>query len=371
MYIRHLKCVRCETIHPSEEIRYRCKSCGESLDVRYDYERIGRELSWETFRDRPFDHYRYREFLPIVSSENRINLHEGGTPLLPARRVGENIDLYFKMENVNPTGSFKDRGTCAELGRALDHGADQIVVASTGNMGSSIAAYTARAGVQAKIFVPEDVVTGPKFKHMSSHGAHLEYVEGGYQEAANRAWKEWEEKDVYLMGDYPYRGEGEKTMGFEIADRLFPEYVVLPIGNGTLIAAVWKSFKELETVGLIDQTPEMIGVQAEGCNPVVKAFQEDRDHVEAVEQADTIAGAIACEDPLDGEPALSALYESNGGAISVSEEEIREGKRLLAEKEGIYAEEAGAVALAGLIKEKHTFQDQTVVCAVTGHGLKT
>lgn len=371
MNIKNLTCLQCDKEFDPEEIRFRCTACGESLDVKYDYDRIAKDVSWSQFQKRPFDHFRYREFLPVVRKEHMISMAAGGTPLLQAARIDVSFELLFKIESMNPTGSFKDRGTSVELGAALDHGAKKVVVASTGNMGASIAAYTSRGGMECRIYVPGGTY-GPKRKQMREHGAEIREVKGGYDDAAERAWSDWEQEDWYLMGDYPYRGEGEKSVGFEIAEQTTPDYIVLPVGNGTLFHAVWKSFQELRKVGLIEERPRMMAVQAEGCNTVVRAFQENRDHVEPVDHAETIAGAIACEDPIDGEPALMAIRESNGMGLAVSEDEIREARRELARKEGIYAEEAGAVSFAGIKKAESRFEPgDTVVAGITGHGLKS
>lgn len=371
MHVEALECVGCGESYPPDEVRYRCGECGSSLDVSYDYAEID-GLTWDDLRARSFDHFRYREFLPVVDDEHLVRMGGGGTPVIGSGSLGGElgIALQFKLESLNPTGSFKDRGTSVELGKALDHGREEVVVASTGNMGASIAAYCARAGVRAEIYVPEDV-GGPKRKQMEAHGAELVEVDGDYSLAAQKAWTDWEEDGIYLMGDYPYRGEGEKTVGFEIADRLDADTVVLPVGNGTLIHAVWKAFVELEEVGLVEETPRMVGVQAAGCNTVVNALEKGFETVEPVEEVDTVAGAIACADPLDGDQALQAITESDGFGIEVSDDEIRGAKSLLAEREGIYAEEAGAAGLAGIIKESRRFEGENVVCPVTGHGLKT
>lgn len=372
MHVAALECVECGERYPAEEVRYRCDACGSELDVAYDYGEVEGAVSWNRFRERPFDHFRYREFLPVVEEGHMMAMGGGGTPVVEARTLGDElgIDLHFKMESQNPTGSFKDRGTSVELGKAMDHDADEVVVASTGNMGASIAAYAARAGVDARIYIPA-ATGGPKRRQMEAHGADLVEVDGDYTAAAEQAWREWEDRGVYLMGDYPYRGEGQKTVGYEIMDRLgSADVVAVPVGNGTLLHAVWKAFRELERVGMTGRSPRMLGVQAAGCNTVVKALGKGG-AVEAVDAADTVAGAIACRDPLDGEAALDALQESDGLGSAVADEEILEAKRLLAEREGIYAEEAGAAALAGIIDRKDELQGERVVCVVTGHGLKT
>ncbi|MDY6770177.1 MAG: threonine synthase [Candidatus Nanohaloarchaea archaeon] len=371
-----LECIACGDTYPPDEVRYRC-SCGGSLDVAYDHDEIA-GVTWDDLRSHPFDHLRYRDFLPVVEADHVVRMGGGGTPVIDAARLGDRlgIDLRFKLESLNPTGSFKDRGTSVELGRALDHGADAVVVASTGNMGASIAAYTARAGVDARIYIP-DSTGGPKRKQMESHGADVVTVDGDYDLAATRAWRDWEEQGRYLMGDYPYRGEGEKTVGFEIADQLGRRdlsdvAVVLPVGNGTLIHAAWKAFTELEEVGLIDATPRMVGVQAAGCNTVVDALQKGFDTVEPVDEVDTVAGAIACANPLDGDPALHAIRDSGGTGVAVDDDAIMAAKDALSREEGVYAEEAAAAAYAGLEQIQGEFDaDQTVILPICGHGLKT
>lgn len=378
MNVEALACVECDERYPPDEVRYRCGECGGSLDVVYDYSELEGAVSWNLLRGRDFSHLRYREFLPVSEGGRAVSLGEGGTPLLESRVLGYDLGvpgLSFKMESHNPTGSFKDRGTAAELGRALDLGAGEVVVASTGNMGSSIAAYAARAGVDARIYVPDSVLgdsAGPKLGQMEEHGAEIVEVEGDYGDAAERAWRDWEERGVYLMGDYPYRGEGEKTVGFEVADQAEADVVVLPVGNGTLLHGAWKGFREMERIGLVEEVPSFVAVQAEGCSTVARALVEGSEEVEAVDEADTVAGAIAVPDPLDGEQALRAVRASGGFGVEVSDDLILKARRLLAEREGVYAEEAGAVALAGVMEASEGFGgDEEVVCVVTGHGLKT
>ncbi len=373
MHVEGLRCVECGKVYSPENVKYFCDDCGSSLDVIYNYEEIRERVSWELLRSREFSHLRYREFLPLVDPEFIVRMGEGGTPLIRSTSVGDSlgIDLRFKLENLNPTGSFKDRGTSVELGKALEHGADNIVTATTGNMGSSIAAYCARAGVYARIYIPDEV-DKPKLKHTKEHGAEVISVDGDYTEASKRAWEDREMKGMYLMGDYPYRGEGEKTMGHEIGDQFDADVVFAPVGNGTLVHGLWKGLRELEIAGLCDSLPRLVGVQAEGCDTVATALRKGLDEPIAVPEPDTVADAISCGDPLDGDQAIIAIRESNGSCVLVDDEEILEAKKILARDEGIYAEEAGAVALAGLMKRHEDFSEgEKVVCLITGHGLKT
>jgi threonine synthase len=372
MYEQSLECIECGTEYSPREIRYRCE-CGGSLDVIYDYETIKDKIDWSVLKRRAFDHHRYREFYPVVNSDHIISLGEGGTPLVRATTLRDEIgldNLYFKLESLNPTGSFKDRGTSVEIGKALDFGADEIVVASTGNMGASIAAYCAQAGVTAHIFIPQQV-PDIKLKQMKSYGATIHQVDGDYAEAAEQAYNAYREKGWYLMGDYAYRGEGEKSVGYEIVDQMQPDWIFLPIGNGTLMHGTYKGIREMHRLDLVDNVPKMAGIQSTGCNPVARAFKNGTP-IEPETNVDTVAGAIACGDPLDGTSALNAVRESGGFGDDLPDEELTEAKRMLAEKEGIYAEESCGASLAGLIANQDRINpDDTVVCVITGHGLKT
>ncbi len=370
MHVKHLECVKCGKKYSKKEIRYRC-DCSEGLEIIYDYGEIKEKISWDLLRERPFRHWRYREFFPLISKENCISLREGGVPLIKSKNISKDIgmkELYFKCEGYNPTGSFKDRGTTVEISKALEFGVSEIVCASTGNMGASIAAYCGVANIKARIYAPRDT-SGIKLKQIKSYGADIELVNGDYTKAKDLAWKVFEEKGQYLTGDYPYRGEGEKSVGFEITDQLKADLIVCPIGNGTLLHSTWKGLNEMKEVDLVGELPRLVGVQAAGCNTVVKAFLGNKDGIEPVVPS-TIAEAIACGDPLDGLKALNALKESNGIGIAVTDQEIINTRKILASKEGILAELSGAVSLAGLLKIKEEFKDLKVVCLVTGLGLR-
>ena len=353
-------------------MRYRC-DCGAGLEVIYDYDQLAEDVDWATLKQRTFDHHRYREFFPVVHNDHVISLSAGGTTLIPSVHIGPELgfdNLYFKFEGLNPTGSFKDRGSSVEVGKALDHGADHAVVASTGNMGASVAAYCARAGITAHIFLPADV-SGNKLTQMKRHGAELHHVDGDYSDAADKAVEAADEHDWFLMGDYAYRAEGEKSVGFEIMDESNPDTIIVPVGNGTLLHGMHKGINEMKRVGLIDSVPRMVGGQADGCSTVARAFKEDLDTVPSVDTPDTIAGAIACGHPLDGKPALEAIRDTGGFADAVPDSALDEALDLMAE-EGIYAEESCGASLATLIANQDKFDnDEMIVCVVTGHGLKT
>lgn len=372
MHVQYHQCIKCNEKYPKTEIRYWC-DCGESLEVIFNYNEIKNTISWSSLRKRPFRHWRYREFFPLVKTANSVSLMEGGTPLLKSRNISRELgfkNLFLKCESENPTGSFKDRGTTVEISKALEFGSKEIVCASTGNTGASVSAYAAAANIKAHIILPSDT---PEIKiaQIKSHGAIIHKVNGDYNKAEAEAYRLFRERGWYLMGDYLYRGEGEKSIGFEIADEMDADYIISPVGNGTLIHGIWKGLKELKTVKLIKKLPALIGIQATGCNTVTKAFKKGSDVIKPVKPK-TIAEAIACGNPLDGLKALQALRKSNGIAEAVTDREILRAKDLLAKKEGIFTEPAGASPLAGLIKLKDQLdKDARIVLIISGNGLKT
>jgi threonine synthase len=257
-----------------------------------------------------------------------------------------------------------------------DHGPEcknEIVCASTGNMGASVAAYCARAVIVCTIYVPHDTAR-IKLLQMMAHGAKIVKVKGDYTIAMLTAKHEYEEHGRYLAGDYPYRGEGEKSVGLEIVDVLGGEvdYIACPVGNGTLLHGIWKGLKELKTVGLLDRLPQIIGAQAEGCNTVVKALEKGTDRIMPV-IPHTLMDAVACGDPLDGMWALRAIRESGGVGVAVSDEEAARARDSLAKQEGIFAELSGALSFAGFQKAYTSGmveKDAKIAVVVSGHGLK-
>jgi threonine synthase len=375
MHVKYLQCVRCGRKYPKEEIRYRC-DCGDSIEIVYDYNELVGKVNWADLRKRTFCHWRYREFYPELRKRSIITMGEGGTSLVRSRSIVKRTgcrELLFKMESLNPTGSFKDRGSTVEISQANEYGARELVCASTGNMGASVAAYCARGGIECTIYVPH-VTPRIKLLQMEAHGALIKRVKGDYTRAALEARRQFEEKGIYLAGDYPYRSEGEKSVSFELADVLGTDYdyIACPIGNGTLLHGMWKGLKEMKLVGLIDRLPKILGVQAEGCNTVVKAFLSRAERIEPV-VPHTLMDAVACGDPLDGSWALRALKESNGIGITASDNEASCARDMLAREEGIFAELSGALSTAGLIKayeEGLIEKDARVVSVITGHGLK-
>ncbi len=371
VYVTGFRCFRCGRKHKPHEIERlpipRCE-CGSAVDAEYDYKSIQKIILRDEFMRTPPTHWKYWAFMPVKDLSKKIAMGEGGTPLLENKRLGKGR-LLIKYEAANPTGSFKDRGSSLEITKALEFRKRKVALASTGNMGASVAAYAAFAGLECTVFIP-DIVGREKITQIKAYGAETVTVEGDYSSAMRQA-EEYvlSHGDSFLTGDYPWRSEGTKTVGFEIADQLYwhvPDYVVVPIGNGTLIWSIYEAFRELALVGITDIIPKMIGVQVENCAPVVYALENNLNEITPIQDPNTIATAIACGDPIDGLAALKAIRDSGGFALRVSDGEALSARNMLA-KNGIFVEPSGAVAYAGFMKEELA---GTVVCIATGHGLK-
>ncbi|TAN45409.1 MAG: threonine synthase [Candidatus Methanoperedens sp.] len=373
VYVTYFRCFRCFRQYKPEEIEKlpipRCSNCGSALDAEYDYNSIQKVILRDDFmRDKPA-HWKYWAFMPVKDLSKIITMGEGGTPLLENRRLWKKGRLLIKYEASNPTGSFKDRGSSLEITKALEFSKQKVALASTGNMGASVAAYAAYAGLECTVFIP-DIVGKEKLTQIKAYGAKIIMVDGDY----SFAMKEAEDfvvsnPDSFLTGDYPWRSEGTKTLGFEIADQLYwriPDCVVVPVGNGTLIWSVFEAFRELVLVGITDRIPRIIGVQVENCDPVVHAWENELGEIIPVKDPQTLATAIACGDPIDGIAALNAIRESCGEAVRVSDKEALSARDILASN-GIFVEPSGAVSYAGVMKKK---LEGTVVAVATGHGLK-
>lgn len=373
VYVTGFKCFRCREKYKPQEIEKlpipRCKICGSALDVEYDYKSIKKIILRDDFmRDKPA-HWKYWAFMPIKDMSKVITMGEGGTPLLENKRLSKNMRLLIKYEAANPTGSFKDRGSSLEITKALEFGKHKVALASTGNMGASVAAYAAYAGLECTVFIP-DIVGLEKLTQIKAYGAKTIMVEGDYSVTMKRA-EDYvvSDRGSFLTGDYPWRSEGTKTVGFEIADQLYwhvPDHVFVPVGNGTLIWSIFEAFRELSLVGITDRIPHITAVQVENCDPVVHAWENELGEIIPVKDPQTVATAIACGDPIDGIAALHAIRESGGEALRVSDKESLAARDILA-RNGIFVEPSGAVAYAGVMKKK---PEGTVVVLATGHGLK-
>ncbi len=315
---------------------------------------------------------RYREWLPELPDAAIVTLHEGNTPLLRARsleeRVGRGVRVFLKCEGFNPTGSFKDRGMTVAVSRAVAEGARAVICASTGNTAASAAAYAARAGLRCFVIVPEGNIALGKLAQSIVHGARVLQIQGLFDKALEIVRRIAEEHPVTLVNSVnPFRIEGQKTAAFEVCDALgrAPDYHALPVGNAGNITAYWKGYREYHERGVIEKRPKMLGFQAEGAAPLVRG--------EPVPHPETVATAIKIGNPASWRGALAARDESGGLIEAVSDAQILEAYRLLAAQEGVFCEPASAASVAGVLQlaERGYFEPgATVVCTLTGHGLK-
>jgi threonine synthase len=312
----------------------------------------------------------YREFLPVNEDTPLVTLLEGNTPLIEAEYISGQLGVrvFLKYEGLNPTGSFKDRGMTLAVSKAVEEGARVVMCASTGNTSASAAAYAARAGLECAVLIPGGAIALGKLAQALIHGAKVIAVEGNFDQALQLVRKITEEYPIVLVNSLnPYRIEGQKTGAFEICDTLgrAPDYHFIPVGNAGNITAYWKGYTEYREAGRIDSLPHMMGWQAKGAAPIVLG------HV--IEKPETIATAIRIGNPASWERASAAAAESGGAIDMVSDEEILDAYRLLADREGVFVEPASAASVAGLYKQFRRGalpSDSLVVCILTGHGLK-
>ena len=379
--LTHLECSNCGETCPADQLATTCPACGKVLFARYDLDRARQTMSPDALTRRSWDMWRYAELLPVVDPTHRAALGEGGTPLLAAPRLGEHFGmdrLLVKDEGQNPTGSFKARGLGMAVSRARELGATALVIPSAGNAGSAMAAYAARAGLPAHVFMPADV-PAVMAAECQAYGAHLYLVDGLINDAgkiSRQAADAFGWFDVSTLKE-PYRAEGKKTMGLELVEQLdwrVPDAIVYPTGGGTGIVGMWKAFAELEAMGLIGpERPKMIVVQAEGCAPIVRAFEAGERHADLWEGATTSAAGLRVPVAIGDYLILDAVRESGGTALTVSETDLMDGVRLAAEHEGIFASpEAGAAVVATRTLRERGFlrQDDEVVIFSTGSGMK-
>jgi threonine synthase len=372
-----LECSACGATRTADGLPGVCEACGAPYLVRYLSTPVPTEK--HALAGRPWTMWRYREWLPLEPDQEAISLGEGGTPLLDAPRLARRHGfgrLLVKDESVNPTGSFKARGLAAAVTRAGAAGAQRFVVPTAGNAGVALAAYAARAGLTARIYAP--ATTPPTIlSQIRSYGAELQLVPGHIGDCgkAARAYAaEHGAVDVSTLRE-PYRIEGKKTLGLELAEQLdwhLPEAIVYPTGGGTGLIGMWKAFGELRRAGWIDDDlPRLYAVQATGCAPVVRAFETGADRCTPWPDPTTVAAGLRVPGPLGDRLMLSALRESRGGAIAVSDEELTTGARELQVDAGIDAAPEGGATLAaarGLLARGAIRAHETVVLFNTGAG---
>lgn len=378
-FATNLRCRECHREYPLEA-RHVCDFCFGPVEVTYDYDGIRRNVTRERIAAGPASLWRYRDFLPC-DADTAVDIGAGFTPLVHAKNLGKALglnNLYIKNDTVNPTWSFKDRVVAVASSRARELGYSKLACASTGNLANSVSAHAAAAGMEAVVFIPHDLEIG-KVIGSSIYGPTLVKVRGNY-DAVNRLCAE-------LAGSYnwafvnvnvrPYYSEGSKTLGFEVAEQLgwrAPDHCVVPIASGSLFVKIRKGFQELYKAGLIDEPKtRMSGAQATGCSPVATAWQEGSMNFRP-QRPDTIAKSLAIGNPADGYYSLVQLQETGGSCGSVTDEEIVQGMKLLAETEGIFGETAGGVTVASLKQlaaQGRIDPDELTVAFITGAGFKT
>jgi threonine synthase len=378
-FVQGLRCVFCGTLH-STRVPYTCPRCGITgiLDVQYDYPAIARRLTRRVLARRPLNHWRYRELLPIRADAALPALSVGWTPLTASAPLARHLGvgaLYLKDDGRNPTGSLKDRASSLGVVKARERRRKIIACASTGNAASSLAGMAASMGLKSVIFVPERAPE-PKVTQLLIFGATVLRVRGGYDDAWRLCQQSVERYGWYNRNCAinPYLVEGKKTVGLEICEQLdwkVPDWVAVSVGDGCTIAGVWKAFHEMHILGLIERTPRMLGVQAEGAAPVTAAFRT-LEPLRPVEPH-TIADSIAVGVPRNWKKAVDAVHESHGVMLNVSDDEILDAMCYTGRLAGIFAEPAAATAVAGLrraVADGIVGRRATALAVITGNGLK-
>jgi threonine synthase len=355
-FLSHLECGRCGQRFDVDRLRNLCPDCARPLLARYDLVRARAAVDRDDVAARPDSLWRFPELMPVRDEAHRLTLGEGGTPLFAAHRLGEVVGhahVFVKDEGVNPTGSFKARGMAAAVSRARELGATSLSVPSAGNAAGAMSAYAARAGLPAHVFMPKDV-PAPFVAECRALGAHVTLVDGLISDCGRVAASELERHgrfDVSTLKE-PYRLEGKKTLGYELAEQLgwtLPDVIVYPTGGGTGLVGMWKAFDEMETLGWIgSHRPRMVTVQSTGCAPMVRAFEDDEEFASPWENAATIADGLRVPGAVGDFLILAALRESGGTALAVPDEAMMEGANLLGRTEGIFAAPEGGATVAAL-----------------------
>jgi threonine synthase len=380
-YFTHLICSTCGTSYPADRAQTFCSSCRSPLLAQYDLTNAKQILEKEIFWGRPKGMWRWHELLPVSRPDAIVSLGEGDTPLLALPRLGEMFglaNLFIKEESLNPTGSFKARGLATAISKANELGIRQVVIPTAGNAGGAMAAYAARAGMEALIYMPADT---PKanIDECQAVGAEVALVEGLISDAAVLAAEKshhgWFDISTFKE---PYRLEGKKIMGYEIAEEFhwfLPDVIIYPTGGGTGLVGMWKAFDELEQLGWVDadRRPRMVAVQAEGCAPLVKAYLAGMEASDFWEGAHTIASGLRVPKSFADRLILRYLHDSHGIALAVSDQAIEEAQGLIGRTEGLFTCPEGAAtvaALAQLIDQKWVHKDERVVIFNTAAGNK-
>ena len=380
--ISNLECSGCGEIFSSNEIHTFCPDCQSPLLARYDLAAIRNQVDRDAIRRRPKGMWRWHELLPVLAPKDFVFLGEGDTALLPVPNIGSQLglsNLYVKDESSNPTGSFKARGLAAAISKAKELGINKVIIPTAGNAGGATAAYAARAGIQSLIYMPKDT---PRANIQESRmaGAGVVLVDGIISDAAGLAGVKAKAEGWFDLSTFkePYRLEGKKIMGYELAEAFdweLPDVIIYPTGGGTGLVGMWKAFEELEALGWLQLTkrPRMVAVQADGCAPVVKAFEAGASFCDFWINAHTLASGLRVPKSFADKLILKYLRASNGAAVAVSDTNIQAAQRKLCRMEGIFPAPEGAatlVALEKLLEQNWIHPEERIVLFNTGSGLK-
>ena len=380
-YLTHLECTYCHATYPGDEVIRLCAECSKVLYPRYDLAGARNALNPDELKNRPTNMWRYFEVMPVLDEANVITLGEGFTPIFKAERLGDKIGasaVYIKDEGLNPTASFKARGLSAAVSKAKELGITKLTMPSAGNAAGAMAAYAAKGGMEAYVFMPKDAPEANQIE-VSISGGDLTLIDGLISDAGILSRKRAAEEGLFDVSTLqePYRVEGKKTMGYEIAEQSdweLPDTIIYPTGGGTGIVGMWKAFAEMEEMGWIGpKRPKMYAVQAEGCAPIVRAFREGAEFAEPWENAQTMAAGIRVPGAIGDYLILGAIRESGGGALTVTDDEMKYYMSLVASLEGMFICPEGAataVALNKLLVAGDLSPDENILLLNTGSGLK-
>jgi len=381
-FLNCVECTVCGQRHDPKRLLTVCERCGQMLAARYDLERVAARVSRDALRGRPPGMYRFRELTPLDDGEEPVTLGEGGTPLLPLPRLAAQLGLRHvlaKDEGQNPTGTFKARGLSMAITRARTLGARGFVIPSAGNAGGAAAVYAARCGLPCAVIVPRDTPPAAVAEALIG-GAHVFTVGGSIADAGKIVAKLAPQIGWFDLSTLkePYRLEGKKTMGLELAEQLgwaMPDFLVYPTGGGTGLVGIAKAYEELRAMGWLDGAlPRFVSVQAEGCAPVVRAWRDGAETTRAWENPVTHAAGLRVPAPFAGRQMLRVLRDSRGDALAVSETAIREAQRLLARLDGVWTAPEAAATVAALIQLKERgalAAEARIVLVLTGSGIKS
>ena len=381
-YLANLSCSECGEIYNPDQVQTFCPTCQAPLLVQYDLNTARQRLDREEISHRAHGMWRWAELLPVRDPQFRLTLGEGDAPLLPLPRLGAELGLphlFCKEEGRNPTGSFKARGLAAAVSKAKELGLTRLIIPTAGNAGGALAAYAARGGMQSCVIMPEDTPLA-NIEETRIAGAEVILVPGLISDAARLVAEKARQEDWFDVSTFkePYRTEGKKVMGYELAEGFawqLPEVILYPTGGGTGLVGMWKAFAELETLGWLESTarPRMVAVQAEGCAPVIQAFQAGAQRCEFWQGAQTIASGLRVPKSFADREILRDLHQSKGTAVAVSDVEITQAQQRLARLEGIFAAPEGAATLAALeqlLQQGWVHPHERIVLFNTGSGLK-